>query len=393
MTVPPQEHRLDAERLLLQQHHRILATNLIAVPVAALAVSAVLLTQVSAGRLGLAAGLIVGSAPITWALWRRADRNFDDWSNQAIRATYGYVNAVGGLGWGLYFVIAMPEAIEAQLLVASIIPLAMVVNLFEAATVPRSFLSFHIPFAVFAIVAYALFSDGSARWAAPLFVVAAVYLGVLARAQHAHAEDRAQLSVRNAELIADLNELNEDLRRQSAQDRLTGLANRRALEQFMQLSLTHRDPGDGELVALFIDLDRFKQVNDQYGHHAGDELLIQVAHRVKRLVPQQACTARIGGDELVVVMTDQTTIDAGVDLAEQIVAALGEPFRLAHGMVSIGASVGVAITAPHTASNPDDVDDLLRRADQALYEAKTHGGATVAQAPNLSNRSASDLAN
>ena len=388
MNGPTRETKLDAERLLLRQHHRILGTNVPAVPIVAIAVSAVLLTQVPFTRVIVAAGLIVASAPVTFWLWRRADHNFDDWSNEDIRRTYGHINAIGGFGWGFYFLVAMPNTVEAQLFLASLIPLAMVVNLFEAASVPRSFLNFHIPFSVVATLAYALTADGTARWAAPLFAVTAIYLGVLARAQHAQAEERAALSVRNAELIEDLNALNEDLKRQSAQDRLTGLANRRALEEFMLLSLTQRGPRDGELVALFIDLDRFKQVNDAYGHHAGDELLIQVAHRVKWLVPKHACTARIGGDELVVVMADQPNIDAGIELAEKIVAAIGDPFRLARGTVEIGASVGVAITRPQTASEPNDLEDLLRRADRALYRAKTDGGSTVAQAAGDTDKAA-----
>ena len=383
MSRASREIKLDAERILLRDHHGILGTNVPAVPITAIAVSAILLTQVPAVRLVIAAALIIGSAPATLYLWRQVDRNFDDWSNEKIRRNYGHINAIGGVGWGFYFLIAMPEAVEAQLFLASIIPLAMVVNLFEAASVPRSFLHFHVPFAVLTTLAYALAAEGSARWAAPLFAVAAIYLGVLARAQHAQAEDRAALSVRNAELIEDLNELNEDLRRQSAQDRLTGLANRRALEHFMQLSFGRWSVGDGELVALFIDLDHFKQINDQHGHHTGDELLVQVAKRVHRLAPKGACTARVGGDEIVMVLADQHSVDLGVDLAQRVVSAIAEPFRLSEGTVRIGASVGVAITNTNTEGEngqTGDLDELLRRADRALYRAKTKGGSTVALA-------------
>ncbi len=379
MSTPEHENTLDAERLLLQDHHKILGTNVPAVPIVAIAVSAVLLTQVSLARLAVAVGLIVACTPIILGLWRRANKNFDTWSNEELRRTYGLINLIGGFGWGFYFWIAMPDAIEAQLFLAAIIPIAMVVNLFEAASVPRSFVSFHVPFSALTALTYALVADGTARWAAPLFAVVALYIGVLARAQHVLANDRAGLAVRNEELIDDLNALNEDLRRQSAQDRLTGLANRRALEEFMHLSLDQRRDTDGELVALFIDLDRFKKVNDDFGHHAGDELLVQVAHRVQRLVPKHGCTARIGGDELVVALADQHNIDAGVELAEKIVSALADPFRLSRGTVEIGASIGVAMTAP-TGTGPMDVDDLLRRADRALYRAKTDGGSTVARA-------------
>jgi len=379
MSTPGHENTLDAERLLLQDHHKILGTNVPAVPIVSVGVSAVLLTQVPLARLAIAVGVIIACAPITLGLWRRANKNFDTWSNEDLCRTYGHINLIGGFGWGFYFLFAMPDAIEAQLFLASIIPIAMVVNLFEAASVPRSFTSFHVPFSVLTTLTYAVVADGTARWASPLFAVVATYIAVLARAQHVLAKDRAGLAVRNQELIGDLNALNEDLRRQSAQDRLTGLANRRALEEFMHLSLAQRQEADGELVALFIDLDRFKKINDDFGHHAGDELLVQVAHRVQRLVPKHGCTARIGGDELVVALANQQSIDAGVELAEKIVDAIADPFRLSRGTVEIGASIGVAITAP-AEPGPMDIEDLLRRADRALYRAKTDGGSTVARA-------------
>ena len=386
MSTPGHENTLDAERLLLQDHHKILGTNVPAVPIVSVGVSAVLLTQVPLARLAIAVGVIIACAPITLGLWRRANKNFDTWSNEDLCRTYGHINLIGGFGWGLYFLLAMPDAIEAQLFLASIIPIAMVVNLFEAASVPRSFTSFHVPFSVLTTLTYAVVADGTARWASPLFAVVATYIAVLARAQHVLAEDRAGLAVRNQELIGDLNALNEDLRRQSAQDRLTGLANRRALEEFMHLCLAQRHEADGELVALFIDLDRFKKVNDDFGHHAGDELLVQVAHRVQRLVPKHGCTARIGGDELVVALANQQSIETGVELAEKIVDAIADPFRLSRGTVEIGASIGVAITAP-AEPGPIDIEDLLRRADRALYRAKTDGGSTVAQAAVASDTS------
>lgn len=156
-------------------------------------------------------------------------------------------------------------------------------------------------------------------------------------------------------------------------DGLTGLANRLLFRR--RLTETIEAAGrSGSLVAvLYLDLDRFKPVNDTYGHDAGDELLKQVAGRLKTCVRnEEDVVARLGGDEFAVVTAVGDDGDA-ITMGERIVDKLGQPFRLAAAMVEIGASVGISLFPLDAA----DADDLLQHADAAMYSAKQSGRQTV----------------
>lgn len=123
---------------------------------------------------------------------------------------------------------------------------------------------------------------------------------------------------------------------------------------------------------LFIDLDRFKGVNDSLGHEAGDQLLAAVAARIRGCVRASDTTARLGGDEFAVLLHD-STIDAAVAVAERIINVVREPFRVSGRDVFIGASVGVAISR----DAGDKPDVLLNNADVAMYRAKKDGPGKV----------------
>ncbi|GAB7193329.1 hypothetical protein NUM3379_40380 [Kineococcus sp. NUM-3379] len=154
--------------------------------------------------------------------------------------------------------------------------------------------------------------------------------------------------------------------REAMHDSLTGLASR-AL--FLEALRGELDAGPHELSLLFIDLDRFKEVNDTLGHEAGDALLVAVAERLRSLVGGADVLARLGGDEFALLVRSASGEDALTALAQDVVSALAEPVPLAQGVVTVGASVGVAVAHPW----PLDEAELLRRADQAMYEAKRAG--------------------
>ncbi|MBW3620802.1 MAG: GGDEF domain-containing protein, partial [Actinobacteria bacterium] len=124
----------------------------------------------------------------------------------------------------------------------------------------------------------------------------------------------------------------------------------------------------------FIDLDRFKQVNDTLGHAAGDELIQQVAARLGSRLRQSDTLGRLGGDEYVALLPQATPEGAG-RVADDLRAALSQPFQLAAGTVTIGGSIGLA-TAPLDGT---DYDTLLRTADHAMYRAKADRGTTATQ--------------
>jgi len=141
---------------------------------------------------------------------------------------------------------------------------------------------------------------------------------------------------------------------------------------------TSQPPAEG-VALLFLDLDRFKDINDTRGHHVGDLLLCQAADRILRLAGPQALVARQGGDEFAVVLRGVGEAQA-LQRAQALIAALSEPFELGHLAARVGASVGVAL-APQDA---DARDELLRCADVTLYAAKACGrGRATRYAPAM----------
>jgi diguanylate cyclase (GGDEF)-like protein len=150
-------------------------------------------------------------------------------------------------------------------------------------------------------------------------------------------------------------------------DALTNLPNRILFQDKMVQAL---DRGD-ELAVMFLDLDRFKGVNDSLGHSVGDALLCAVTERLQRVVPGADTVARLGGDEFAIVQSNATPTDAS-ELAARIIDTLVEPFDVLGHQVIIGTSIGIAL-APADGNEPDQ---LLRNADMALYRAKAEGRGT-----------------
>ncbi|HUD85576.1 MAG TPA: EAL domain-containing protein [Xanthobacteraceae bacterium] len=147
-------------------------------------------------------------------------------------------------------------------------------------------------------------------------------------------------------------------------DALTGLPNRVLFRDKMEQALKRGE----RLAVMFLDLDRFKGVNDSLGHSVGDALLCAVTERLQRVVRGVDTVARLGGDEFAIVQSQARPTDAS-ELAEKIIETLLEPFEVHGHQVIIGTSVGIA-TAPADGSDPDQ---LLRNADMALYRAKAAG--------------------
>ncbi len=152
-------------------------------------------------------------------------------------------------------------------------------------------------------------------------------------------------------------------------DPLSGLANRMLFNERLERELRRVSDSGGGLAVMFIDLDRFKDVNDTYGHQAGDDLIRLVAERLLTIVPGGDTLARFGGDEFAVIQVDVSNHSAVEKLSRQILDALTEPFCLTHGSVTIGASIGVAMAPEHAR----DREGLMKLADTALYGAKSEG--------------------
>jgi diguanylate cyclase (GGDEF)-like protein len=160
------------------------------------------------------------------------------------------------------------------------------------------------------------------------------------------------------------------LQHQSLHDALTGLPNRTLLEELLDRAVERARRSRHFATVLFIDLDDFKAVNDAYGHHVGDELLVAVAGRISRLLRPGDALARLGGDEFVALCEDLEQAGDAEVIAQRITTALAEPFQLTSVPVNVSASVGIAFSGP----GQDIPAVLLRNADFAMYQAKNKGG-------------------
>ncbi|MER8856520.1 MULTISPECIES: EAL domain-containing protein [unclassified Mesorhizobium] len=151
-------------------------------------------------------------------------------------------------------------------------------------------------------------------------------------------------------------------------DTLTGLPNRALFEDRLRRALL-TSGNESKVALLYLDLDRFKHVNDTLGHPAGDELVRQTAARLQHTVRDVDTVARLGGDEFAVILIDVRDVRNAEDISERVLQKLQEPFKLMDDQVFISASIGIALSTGSDA----DADDLLRKADIALYEAKKNG--------------------
>jgi diguanylate cyclase (GGDEF)-like protein/PAS domain S-box-containing protein len=162
----------------------------------------------------------------------------------------------------------------------------------------------------------------------------------------------------------------DELHHHAFYDSLTGLANRRLLVERLDQALQH-SALDGKTHALvFVDVDRFKSVNDSLGHVTGDEFLVAIGERMRAAVRGQDVLARIGGDEFVALLEDVAGVAVAVTAARRICAAVQQPMVLPDGRELVASvSVGIALTEPGKTA-----DDVLRDADVAMYDAKARGG-------------------
>ena len=176
-------------------------------------------------------------------------------------------------------------------------------------------------------------------------------------------------------LAADITERRQreaTLTQQAEHDTLTGLANRQCLQRALGVAVgdeTWHAPGR---ILLFIDLDRFKSVNDTYGHATGDAVLVAVATRLKDNLRPGDLAVRLGGDEFVVLLDVHVTMTLGMSIAQRIVAAIGSPFSVCGHEVSIGASIGLSVSRIGWTG-----EELVLAADGAVYAAKHNGRGCV----------------
>ncbi|MEN3354461.1 MAG: diguanylate cyclase [Betaproteobacteria bacterium] len=174
---------------------------------------------------------------------------------------------------------------------------------------------------------------------------------------------------KTARMADSLKRANDELQRLALHDPLTQLPNRVLLEDRIDQAIAHAERGKFKCAVLFVDLDRFKMVNDSLGHFVGDELLRAVASRLQTLVRGEDTVSRLGGDEFVILLRDVTGPDNANEVADKILHALRDPFRIHEQELYITPSIGISVSPLHG----DTAQMLITRADAAMYNAKQAG--------------------
>ncbi|HEU0167752.1 MAG TPA: EAL domain-containing protein [Chloroflexota bacterium] len=241
-------------------------------------------------------------------------------------------------------------------------------------------------------------------------VVGSIALWRLADAQPFSSADRklleavgtlAATAIRNTQLYDELRSRADALAHQAMHDALTGLPNRTLLHDRLEQAIYAAARTSGSLALLLMDLDHFKEVNDTFGHHYGDQLLRQVGPRLRsalhgplslpqgRAVLRESDTiARLGGDEFAVLLPTSGDAFSAAEAAERIIRALQEPFVVEGQSLEIGASIGIALYPDHG----NDAQTLYRRADIAMYTAKRNHDGFAMFATELDKDTSSRLA-
>ena len=192
-----------------------------------------------------------------------------------------------------------------------------------------------------------------------------------------HADDEIGLLSLRANAILDAAETaldevkaqHQELERLATHDYLTGLATMRVAEDRLHVACTAARRAHEKVALLFIDLDGFKEVNDRYGHEAGNEVLKEVAARLRNSVRAEDTVARLGGDEFVVILTGLHDGQASAQVADNIRNILSLPFEIPDHTARLGASIGIAIFPDHTSAP----ETMRHMADQAMYRIKKSG--------------------
>lgn len=166
-----------------------------------------------------------------------------------------------------------------------------------------------------------------------------------------------------------LEESQKELNYLARHDKLTGLPNRMLFQEQLQHNMLRARRDRAIMAVLFIDLDRFKYVNDTYGHEVGDLLLVQVSQAIQNLLREVDTVARMGGDEFTVILCSITQEQDATLVAEKIISCLQRPFIIQGHSCEIGASIGISLFPTHA----DNAEALLKTADAAMYRVKEKG--------------------
>ena len=304
----------------------------------------------------------VAGAAIAFGLQSRAARRITKPQFVSRRAMHRLVrNAfILGTAWGIVPVAFFADASTGGQLVITCLCSGMLAGgALAFATIPIAAIAFTAP--IFVGIAICLGRNGDLAFLLIAFLVV-VYGSVLLRGVFVNSFAFARRVMRQIEA-----------ERTVRLDPLTRLPNRVAFNETLEAAFKRLGLSGEEFAVLLLDLDRFKDVNDKFGHPTGDEFLAQVASRLQRCTRAGEHVARIGGDEFALVMANLARPEDALELAERFVAAFAEPFRIEGRQIVGATSVGIVL-APRDGTASLDV---MKNADAALYRAKKAGPGTI----------------
>ena len=197
------------------------------------------------------------------------------------------------------------------------------------------------------------------------------------------AEDRVAGVVALIRDITERKSAEQQIEYQAYHDALTGLANRNLFREHLSLALALAERRQKQVAVLFLDLDHFKDVNDSLGHSIGDELLQEIARRLRAAVRDGDTVARVGGDEFTIVLQELARVQEAAIIAQKVLRAIAEPIEIGEHRLYVTASIGITLF-------PDDGTDaetLLKNADAAMYRAKNEGRNTYQMSTSELSRS------
>jgi len=269
-----------------------------------------------------------------------------------------------GLAWGSLAVIALPNARHADLRSVCLLFACATSASYTVGTAARRlyFYACQVPLLGATTIAFAASSDRASRLFGLAIPIYFVLMTTMHNEVHTLVMSELQLRERNEET-------NARLREQAMRDDLTGLANRGAFVEQLERAIAAARRDQTLIGVLYFDLDHFKFVNDSLGHGAGDELLIEVAARVRSVMRNQDLLARLGGDEFTMLLDRLSDSAEAVLIAGRVLASFAEPFEFAGRRHRVSASIGIATNIDAA----DSAEALLSNADAALYRAKQAG--------------------
>lgn len=294
------------------------------------------------------------------------EKNLNLWRNLFIVGAF-----FGGVCWGLTGLVLLTPATSSQSAILIILILAGVTA--GAAPLLSAILAASIAFLTPAlltfIVHFLLFKRANLYIFDSTLVAYFIYLLILSNKTHKLIEKSLSLQFENSTLVKGLSEAVSKLEFTATHDPLTQVANRTLFEISLTNAINRAAVENKKVALLYIDLDGFKEVNDEYGHNSGDQVLVNVVNRLSKILRRTDLVSRVGGDEFTVILENIIDIEDVKEIAEKICHTVAMPMTIGELEINVTVCIGISIYP----TNGRESKSLLREADKAMYYVKEHG--------------------